>query len=100
VSKNSLFVFAKISPKREFFESAREAIVSIIPQTREEPGCLQFEIHENEGQDTIFLYEEWERLEDLKEHHGKSYILKIFAQYEEWLAQPVEITKMVKCEKT
>jgi quinol monooxygenase YgiN len=98
MSKNSLFVFAKISPKGEYFKNAKQAITRIIAQTQEESGCLQFEVHENEEQDTLFLYEEWRSADDLKEHHEKSYTQEIFENYKEWLAQPVEITKMIKCE--
>jgi len=100
MSNNSLFVFAKISPKAEFFDDAKNAILNIVLQTREESGCIQFEVHENEEKDELYLYEEWKSAKDLQSHHEKSYTLDIFKSYENWLARPVVITKMIECEKS
>lgn len=99
MSKNSIFVFARISPKDENFEEARNAILNILQKTREEPGCRQFELHENENDDKkcLFLYEEWESDSALEEHYLKPYTSQVFENYKQWLAEPVEIVKMRKC---
>lgn len=97
MSENSLFLFAKISPKDENFKEAKNAILNILQQTREEPGCRQFELHENAEERSLFLYEEWETESALEEHYQKPYTLQVFENYKQWLAAPVEIVKMSKC---
>ncbi len=97
MSGNSLFIFARISPKNEHFEDAKQAIINILHQTREEPGCRQFELHENEVEKSLFLYEEWANESALEEHYQKPYTSAVFESYKEWLAASVEITKMKKC---
>lgn len=95
--KSGLFVFAKISPKDEHFEKAKQAIINILHQTREEPGCRQFELHENVIKKDLFLYEEWENESALEEHYQQPYTAAVFESYKEWLAVPVDIVKMKKC---
>ena len=97
MSENGLFVFARTSPKHEHFEDAKQAILNILQKTREEPGCRQFELHENHSEKTLFLYEEWENEASLEEHYQKPYTSEVFEYYKEWLAAPVDIVKMSKC---
>ncbi|WP_444926430.1 putative quinol monooxygenase [Microbulbifer sp. TRSA002] len=87
-----LFIIAKISPKAEFFMQAKQAIRSIVANTLEEEGCLQFVVHEDG--ENLFLYEEWRSQEDLDKHYTMPYITPIFEAYQEWLKGPVEINKL------
>ncbi|GAA5443588.1 hypothetical protein Misp06_01765 [Microbulbifer sp. NBRC 101763] len=90
--KSHLFIIAKISPKAEFFEQAKRAILSIVPNTLEEEGCLQFAVHQDKK--SLFLYEEWCSQEDLDRHYAMPYIVPIFEAYKDWLKEPVEINKL------
>ncbi len=98
MSQKNLFIFAKISPKSEFFENAKCAILDIVEQTRLETGCLQFELHEDHDEKCLFLYEEWESEAALEQHYQQPYTATVFESYKEWLASPVEVVKMKKCE--
>ncbi|WP_444920709.1 putative quinol monooxygenase [Microbulbifer sp. CnH-101-G] len=89
---NHLFIIAKIFPKTEFFAQAKQAILSIVQNTLEEEGCLQFAVHEDG--ECLFLYEEWRSQEDLEKHYTMPYIAPIFETYKEWLKEPVEINKL------
>lgn len=95
--KDSLFVFAHITPKEEHFEDAKQAILGILDATREESGCLQFELHEDPVEKHLFLYEEWTDASALEEHYQKPYTSAVFESYQGWLAAPVDIVKMRKC---
>ncbi|WP_444959113.1 putative quinol monooxygenase [Microbulbifer sp. ZKSA002] len=88
----NLFIIAKISPKTEFFDQAKQAILSIVANTLEEEGCLKFAVHEDG--ENLFLYEEWRSQEDLDKHYIMPYITPIFEAYQEWLKEPVEINKL------
>lgn len=92
----TLSVFAKISPKPEYFDDARNAVLGAISETLSEDGCLQFVLHEGLKDKCLYLYEEWKSEEALALHYEMPFIKKIFEQYEAWLSEPVEVTKMHK----
>lgn len=90
----SLSAFATITPKPEFFASARDAILEIVPLTRGETGCLTFELHEAEEGGQLHLYEVWAGRTAFDAHHAMDYTQSVFKKYEDWLAKPVEIAFM------
>jgi quinol monooxygenase YgiN len=89
------FIIAKITPKPKYFEASKEAIKDIISQTRNEPGCLAFTLHED-GMGNLYLYEEWIDENALKLHHEMDYTKAVFEAYTQWLAVPPEISKLIK----
>jgi len=62
-------VFATITPKEEYFESAKTAILSILEDTRNETGCIQFDVHTNTDETELFLYEQWVNESALQLHY-------------------------------
>ncbi|MBM7069616.1 putative quinol monooxygenase [Actibacterium sp. 188UL27-1] len=91
-----LFLFATITPKPVHMAEARQAIERIIPATRAEPGCLDFVLHESADAGCLHLYEEWVDQAALDQHYQMPYTAEVFAQYQEWLAAPVDIKKFTK----
>ncbi|MEM5527301.1 putative quinol monooxygenase [Gammaproteobacteria bacterium AS21] len=89
------FIFAKITPKPEYYDLSKEAIKEIIPQTRNESGCLNFTLHED-GVGSLYLYEEWIDDSALEQHHEMSYTKAVFKAYSSWLAVAPEINKLIK----
>lgn len=88
-----LTIFARITPKTEYFEDARQAVLDIISATLAEPGCHTFTLHEDaEARQRLYLYEIWENESALSAHHEQSYTQAVFDSYREWLSEPVEIT--------
>ncbi len=87
-------VFTTITPKEEYFESAKTAILSILEDTRNETGCIQFDVHTNTDETELFLYEQWVNESALQLHYLQDYTQKVFVAYETWLAKPVDITAM------
>ena len=84
-------IFATITPKSEYFDDAKEAIRSILDNTRQESGCIQFDIHTNESASELFLYEQWDDESALQNHYEQSYTKRVFKSYETWLAKPVDV---------
>lgn len=90
-----LFIVAKITPKTDCFQQAKQAIIDIIPQTRNEPGCLEFTLHQdNNG--SLFLYEQWVDERALEQHYEMPYTRSVFQRYQNWLSKQPEITKLTK----
>lgn len=94
-----LTLVARISPKPEYFEVARQAVLGIIRATRAEPGCIEFVLHkEREGGGQLYLYEVWASEGALAAHHDEPYTKAIFHSYREWLSEPVEIKMLRRIE--
>ncbi|MEO1101303.1 MAG: putative quinol monooxygenase [Pseudomonadota bacterium] len=89
-----LHVFAKITPKPEHFRDARAAIRGILAETRVEEGCRSFNLFENEEAGHLFLVEEWTDPAALEAHYAQAYTMRVFEQYQDWLAEAPEIHKM------
>ncbi len=93
---NAFLLFVQITPKQEYYDQAKAALLSIIDQTRNEKGCYQFELTQGESDGSLFLYEEWANQQALDEHYAQPYIVHVFQKYEQWLSCPVEITRLRK----
>ena len=89
-----LCVFAIITPKQEYFETALNAVLAIIEKTNKEEGCYQFDVHTDMPRTQLFLYERWHDEAALQFHYKQDYTQEVFASYTDWLDKPVEITKM------
>lgn len=86
-------VFATIRPHPEHLESARNAVLDIIPATLKEPGCREFRLLEQEG-GVLHLYEEWTDQAALDSHYAEPYTRAVLDAYADWLAEPVSIIRM------
>ena len=84
-------IFATITPKKEYFEDAKAAILSILEATRNESGCFQFDIHANQESSVLYLYEQWADKAALDNHYKQSYTKRVFESYEQWLSTPVDV---------
>lgn len=96
MSKNNPFVFAKIKPKDEFFESAKNELLGMLEATRNEAGCIQFDLFTSDCGRYICLYEEWETEAALNNHHQEEHTKLVAQKFEHWLAAPTEVTLMKK----
>jgi quinol monooxygenase YgiN len=92
---NRISIFAKITPKPEYLNETRQALLELILPTLDEDGCHVFRLHEDGG-GYLYLYEEFESEAALMIHSEKPYTKAVFAQYETWLAAPVESSRMIR----
>lgn len=92
----TLFGFARIVPKREHFDDARNAILEIVEPTLQEPGCVQFIVLADEPAGNIFLFEEWTNDDALGSHHDQPYTRSVMDHYAEWLAEPLRFETMLR----
>ncbi len=92
---SKLFLFATIRIKPEYFEQARAALDGLMPPTLAEAGCHVFSAFQSQDQDnTLHLFECFDDMDALNAHYAADYTKEVFTAYEEWLAAPVEVTKL------
>lgn len=88
---SQLNVIARIQPRPENLDAARNAICGIIDRTRAEPGCITFRLSENAEDGSMHLYEEWRDEAALAAHHAQPYTKEVFETYKDWLAEEPQI---------
>ncbi|OED72285.1 hypothetical protein A143_16705 [Vibrio splendidus ZS-139] len=93
-----LSVVAFITPKSEFYAECKQKAEGTLTATREEVGCLRFELYENKAKDQLVLVEDWVDQAALDEHYARPYITPMFEFYKTALAQEPEIHKMTNVE--
>lgn len=96
MSGGNTFVFAKITPKPGHLELVKNGLMEILEPTRNEEGCLQFELHVSECGGLICIYEEWTSKVALGNHHQEVHTKKAAQKIGEALAAPTEVTVMKK----
>lgn len=93
--KNRTYLMAKIVPQIQYVQAVKDALLSLIEPTSQETGCHCFRLHEDrETRAAFYLYEIFEDDEALQIHYARPMVKDVFKNYEEWLAEPVHVTKM------
>ncbi|MEM7618330.1 MAG: putative quinol monooxygenase [Pseudomonadota bacterium] len=74
-----LTITGNIKAKYEHLETVKEELLKLIPVTRSEEGCIQYDLHQDNEDPTYFMfYENWESRELWQTHmnndHLKAYM--------------------------
>lgn len=75
-----LTIVARIEAKPDQAEFVKSELLKVIPPTRAEAGCLQYDLHQDNDNPAVFLfYENWEN-RDLWQDHMSSAHLKAYKE--------------------
>ncbi|PWJ41814.1 putative quinol monooxygenase [Sediminitomix flava] len=78
MSNQKLTIVARILAKPEKREFVKEELLKLIDVTRAEKGCVNYDLHQDNENENLFLfYENWENRELWQIHMGNKYL----AQY-------------------
>ena len=93
-----IVLFLKITPKPEFYEHLKNAILDIVPKVLKEPGVRVFALHGSptDGDKSLYLYEVFDSQEAYNFYLEQSYTQAIKLAFKEWLASPIEVIKLSK----
>ncbi len=85
-------VLATIKAKKGLEETVRNEILALVPPTRAEEGCLNYDLHRSCDDPAVFmLYENWVSKDDLDKHLAMPYLQAFLGKAENMLAEPVGI---------
>ncbi len=71
----TLRVVARINAKPDKVEEVRDALTGLVAPTRSEPGCIVYELLQNNNDPTDFTFvEEWESEAALARHAASEHI--------------------------
>lgn len=72
VPDDAIILTAIVKAKPDEVEAVKEALLSMVEPTRQEPGCLCYNLHQSKSDPTQFMfYEQWASKEAF-DAHGKT----------------------------
>lgn len=81
----------KAKPGKE--AALREALLGLIPITRQEPGCLNYDLHvSTEHPGEFVFHENWTSRQHLADHLARPHLKALAARADELFAEPPSIT--------
>jgi quinol monooxygenase YgiN len=73
-------------------DALRQVLLTLIEPTRKEEGCVQYDLHEENGQPGHFVfYENWRSKEALDLHLASPHFTAILPRLAELCSRPAEI---------
>ena len=89
---------AKIDAKPEHREKVLFELSKIIAPTRQENGCISYDMYIDNSNSCVFMfYENWASEKDLDRHMESSHVSQCFEIIDDML-DSVEVTKLTKFE--
>jgi len=85
---SQLTIVAKLVAMKESVESVKSELLKLIAPTRNEDGCIDYRLHQDNVDPAIFVfYENWESAACLEKHmksdHYKAYVRAVDGLLEE-----------------
>lgn len=94
MSNSTLRVVAHLVALPDKIEDLKTLLLSLIEPTRQEPGCIQYELYQNQTDPTDFTFiEEWENAELLDAHLASSHIQNAIPKLTGIAAGPPDIRR-------
>ncbi|WP_298771657.1 putative quinol monooxygenase [uncultured Shewanella sp.] len=70
-----LTIVARIQAKQDKVNLVKSELVKLIEPTRQEAGCLQYDLHQDNTDPSVFIfYENWENRELWQTHMGNTHL--------------------------
>ncbi len=93
MADKKLTVVARIKAKPGKEETVHKALMALVGPTRTEYGCVNYDLHRSQDDESLFLfYENWTSKKDLDEHLAMPYLKGFLDRAGEILAEPVHIS--------
>jgi quinol monooxygenase YgiN len=93
MNSTNLTVVATLKAKPGKEAQLRQTLLNLIPTTRKEPGCVNYDLHTAVGHPDHFLFHEtWTSKPHLDDHLARPHLQAFLAQAGELLADPPQIT--------
>ncbi len=84
----NITIVAKIVAKTDSVEAVKAELLKLIPPTRKEDGCIEYDLHQDNLDPAVFIfYETWESAASVEKHvstdHYRVYIKALDGMLEE-----------------
>jgi quinol monooxygenase YgiN len=84
----TLTILAKIVAKKDCVESLKNELLRLVAPTRQEEGCIEYRLHQDNDNPAVFLfYENWANAACLDQHMNTARFKAYLAATEDLVAQ-------------
>ncbi len=88
-----IVLVARLKVKAGMIETAKKAALDLIPPSRAEAGCINYDVHQAIDDETVFVWHEtWKSKAALDEHFETPEFKAFFAMVGEIAAEPPQMT--------
>src|SRR4051794_37619854 len=92
MSDEKIVLIARLKVKADKIEEARSAALAIVEPSRQEAGCINYDIHQSIEDETVFLWHEtWSSKAAIDEHFATPFFQEFFAVVGGIAAEPPQI---------
>ncbi len=93
MNNETVVLIARLKVKPDKVEEAKAAALAIVDDSRNESGCINYDIHQSIEDETVFLWHEtWKNKEAIDEHFATPFFQSFFKIVETIAAEPPQIT--------
>lgn len=92
MNDEKIVLMARLKVKADKIEEAKTAALAIVEPSRNEPGCINYDVHQTIDDPTVFLWHEtWANQQAIDEHFEMSYFKEFAATVEKIAEIPPQI---------
>jgi quinol monooxygenase YgiN len=92
MNDDKIVLIARLKVKADKVEQARSAALAIVVASRNEAGCINYDIHQSIEDETVFFWHEtWANKAAIDEHFATPFFQEFFAVVGEVAAEPPQI---------
>ena len=85
-------VVAYLRPRPGKEDETRALLLSLVEPTREEPGCIDYDLFRSDDDPCVFMfYENWRSREDLDRHLTMPHLVPLFERKSDLLAEDIDV---------
>lgn len=98
MNDEKIVLIARLKVKNEMVSLAKKAALDLVPLSRAENGCINYDVHQAIDDETGFIWHEtWENKKALDEHFETQAFKDFSAKVAEFAAEPTQmtLTKMI-----
>jgi quinol monooxygenase YgiN len=93
-SDSSVYVTALLCARPDKQAELQRELAGLMGPTRNEDGCLRYDLYQQPGQPGQFLFiEQWRSADDLERHLQKPHIQAFIQKSDDLLAGPMQIAQ-------
>ncbi|MBY5436507.1 putative quinol monooxygenase [Rhizobium leguminosarum] len=90
---DTMTLIARLTAKPDRAEMLGEALQLLVSPTRAEAGSIDYHLHRDNDDPTVWiLYENWRSRADLDAHFQQPYTKAVMARFPDLLARDMELT--------
>lgn len=77
---STITVVAKLTAKKDHIEAVRAELLKMVAPTRQEEGCMEYRLHQDNNDPAVFVfYETWKNPDCLEQHTKSRHYLEYVA---------------------